>query len=63
MIMNDTYHLRNLLTKVRRILPEHADCIEEARDRGANEGWLADARKQLNDAQEAVDAAEAWLHD
>ena len=55
--------LRNLFIKVRRILPTHAECIDEAAGNGANKGWLADAREQLDAAQEAVDATEAYLHD
>jgi hypothetical protein len=60
---NTEDHLRNLFTKVRRILPTHVGCINEAEDRGANEGWLADAREKLDAVQQAVDAAEAHLHD
>ena len=60
---NTEDHLRTLFIKVRRILPTHAECINEAEGRGANKGWLADAREQLDAAQQAVDAAEAYLHD
>ena len=56
-------HLRNLLTKVRRILPAHEEFISEAADNGAARGWLAHAREEFIAVRKAVEEAEEYLHD
>lgn len=54
-------HLRNLLTKVRRILPMHAEFITEAEDRSAPRGWVAHAREELDAVCKAVEEADEYL--
>ena len=58
--MNSEAYLRNLLSKVRLMLPEIAEIISEAEDRGDNREY---ARKRLVDVRQAADDAESCLPD
>ena len=51
----------NLLTKVRRILPAHAELISESEDNGASKGWVAHAREELDAARKVVEEFEEYL--